>query len=341
MPELLIGTYPAAGFGTPAGVGEGIWRVTLNPATGELSDPRQAAVTPAPSFLCRGPRDDVVYSVSETAEGGVSAWRLSDSAAVPLGTCSTAGADPCHVHYLSAIDSLVVTNYTGGSLAVVPVADDGSLPSAEPTQVFALTGSGPDPDRQEAPHAHQSLLSPDARWLLVNDLGSDTIWRFAVDPASRSLIPDDAAATLPPGTGPRHAAFSADGTVLAVLGELDGRLHALRWDAAEGTASPGQVVEACPGATAALAHIERADDRLFVGCRGADVVTRFLLDDGTPHHEATLPLPGGNPRHHRVVGDWLVVALQGSHEVVALGSDGARRGGASIPSPACILPVVD
>ena len=99
---------------------------TLNPATGELSDPRQAAVTPAPSFLCRGPRDDVVYSVSETAEGGVSAWRLSDSAAVPLGTCSTAGADPCHVHALSAIDSLVVTNYTGGSLAVVPVAGVGA-----------------------------------------------------------------------------------------------------------------------------------------------------------------------------------------------------------------------
>jgi 6-phosphogluconolactonase (cycloisomerase 2 family) len=341
LPELLIGTYPAAGFGTPAGVGEGIWRVTLDEAAGELRDPRQVAVTPAPSFLCRGPREDVVYSVSEVADGSVSAWRWVAGALKPWGTCATAGADPCHVRYLPAIGSLVVANYTGGSVAVVPVADDGSLPSPIPAAVFALAGSGPDAERQEGPHAHQSLPSPDGRWLLVNNLGSDTVWRFAVDEASRSLRPDGAAATLPPGTGPRHAAFSEDGAVLAVLGELDGRLHVLRWDAATGTARPGHVVDACPGATAALAHVERAADRLFVGCRGADIVTEFVLGaDGTVLFAAAHPLPGANPRHHRVVGDRLVVALQQSHEVVVLGHDGTPRSRAPIPSPACILPPV-
>ena len=340
MPEtLLIGTYPAAGFGTPAGAGEGLWRLTLDLATGELSDPRQVATTPAPSFACRGAGGDTVYSVSETTGGTVSGWRLLDGAAEPLGTCSTAGADPCHVRHLPEIGSLVVTNYASGSVAVVPVADDGALRSAEPAQVFALTGSGPDRDRQEGSHAHQSLPSPDGRWLLVTDLGGDTVWRFAVDRASRRLVLDGAAATLPPGTGPRHAAFSADGSVLAVLGELDGRLHALRWDPAAGSALPGHAVAACPGAASALAHVERAGDRLLVGCRGADAVTGFTLaPDGSACHDATYPLPGRNPRHHRVVGDWLVVALQQSHRVVALDRDGTTRGSAPIPSPACILP---
>ena len=116
-------------------------------------------------------------------------------------------------------------------------------------------------------------------------------------------------------------------------------LWRLTLDLATGELSDPRQVAACPGAASALAHVERAGDRLLVGCRGADAVTGFTLaPDGSACHDATYPLPGRNPRHHRVVGDWLVVALQQSHRVVALDRDGTTRGSAPIPSPACIRP---
>lgn len=340
MQTLFIGTYPAAGFGTPAGVGEGIWRVTLT-GDGELRDARQVAATPAPSFLCAGPSPDVIYAVNECPNGTVTAWRRNRDRLVAAGEASTGGSDPCHLRYVDALGALVATNYSSGSVAVIPVGRDGGLPSAAPTQVMAFEGSGPVAERQAGPHAHQSVPTPDGRFLLVNDLGSDTVWRSAID--GGALRFDGTAGALPAGAGPRHGAFlPTEPPVYVVAGELDDNLYALEWDAASGVLTPLSAVPGARRGGAVMSHVEAVGDRVLVGCRGSDVVSRFALDAGRLHPDGEFPLStGGFARHHRVVGESVVVALQRTHEIVVLGPDGARREGASIPSPACILPTVE
>ncbi|MFT3886920.1 MAG: beta-propeller fold lactonase family protein [Arachnia sp.] len=335
MTTLLIGTYPAAGAGTPAGLGEGIWRVDLD-GTGAFGEPSQVAATPAPSFLCTGPAEGVVYAANECTDGAVTAWRWAGDVLVPHGATSTGGADPCHIRYVEALRAIVATNYSSGSVAVIRVSPDGSLPDAAPAQVVALHGSGPDAARQEGPHAHQSVPSPDGRFLLVNDLGSDTVWRFSVGDGGLAL--DGAAAVLPAGTGPRHGAFSADGSLYLVAGELDDTVHVLGWDAHGGTLAPLGTLPADPSGSAVVSHVEVVGDVLTVACRGTDAVTRFAVRGDGALPLPAFPLPaGGFARHHLTQGERIVVALQRGHEIVVLGPEGAVVSRARIPSPACVL----
>src|SRR5450756_3172872 len=78
---LWIGTYPAAGTGTPAGLGEGIWRVDLDVASGRWGIAELVAVTPAPSFVAVHPSGGVLYAVGELTQGTVTAFAVPDASA--------------------------------------------------------------------------------------------------------------------------------------------------------------------------------------------------------------------------------------------------------------------
>ncbi len=332
---LWVGTYPADG--AAPGSGEGIWRVTLDPYTGALSDALQVAVTHAPSFLAWGPRG-LLYATNEDVAGGLSVWRPTPGSLDLVGKASTGGAGPCHVWVDDAAGTALVANYSAGSLAVVRLAADGLPAAGAPHQVFAFEGSGPHPARQAGPHSH--FVLPAGEHVLVTDLGADVVRRFGRDPDGR-LVEDGIAVRLPAGAGPRHAAFSADGAWLYVVGELDGLLHTIAWDA---PSASGRVVASCrvdPAASegAKPAHLVLAGDTLTVGVRGTDsIVSHRVGADGLPVFAGRVALPGSLPRHHAVVGGWLVVAQQRRGGVVAMTPDGVVTGEAGIGSAACILP---
>ncbi|MCA0293835.1 MAG: lactonase family protein [Actinobacteria bacterium] len=336
---LWIGTYPVAGQGAQTGSGEGIWRTLLDLDTGTLSDTRQAAITPAPSYLAWGP-GGVLYAVNEELDGGLTAWRRNAGSLEPLGHSATQGTHPCHLHVHAETSTVVVTNYSSGSVAVIRL-DANGVPEEGAPHLLRFEGSGPHPDRQESSHPHYVVSVPDQPYLLVSDLGADCVRRLRPAPHRELLADDGVAVRLPAGAGPRHAAFSADGRWLYLVGELDGRVHTISWDAATGT---GQVVASVPAepgwsGPAHLAHIASADGRLWIGGRDhGRILTHRIGDDGLPRYAGDLPLPGRWPRHHALVGDWLVVAQQEGGGVAALDRDGAVRGTAEVPSPACILP---
>ncbi|GIG27735.1 lactonase family protein [Cellulomonas marina] len=379
---LWLGSYPAAGAGTPVGRGEGIWRAVLDPADGSLTALGADGVpgaegpvvaTPAPSFLALHPGVDVLYAVGEAAEGTVTAFAVEGHALRPLSTVAAGGADPCHLLVVEheGAHALLVATYTGGTLAVLPLADDGRfapavLAAGGPTQVHGTTGSGPRADRQEAPHAHFVARAPGGAVLAV-DLGTDTLRRFRVRRGAEGLVvdPDGTAAVLPPGTGPRHLAVTPDGACLLVVGELDGRLHVLAWDAATSTgrllgdvplvgdAVPTGVPSGVPGGAPGGAapdplpsHVTLVDGTLTVGVRGAGPALGRGPDDVLVHRRVdaagdaaaaallaapawTTALPGAWPRHHAVLAGWTVVALQHADAVVAVRPGGA--GGADAP----------
>lgn len=338
---LWIGTYPSSGVATSTGGGEGIWRVELDPSTGTLSEARQVATTPAPSFLAWSRTGDLLYAVNEEVEGHLTAWRPAAGSLEWAGTSSTGGSHPCHLHIDRASRTALVANYTSGSLAVIRLDAEGVPAATEPQQLFRFDGRGPHPVRQRGPHAHYVLPCPVGGHVLVTDLGTDLVRRFRVDRDGHRLIPDGIAAHLPPGAGPRHAVFSPDGRWLYVLGELDGRLHTLAWDADSASGRLTSSAPAQPDASqeAYPAHLVLEQGQLQIGVRGVDLIATHRIDgDGTPAPTGSVDLPGSWPRHHTIVDGWLVVALQKGGGVVAMDPCGEVAGAAPIPSPACILP---
>ncbi|MFI2753114.1 lactonase family protein [Cellulomonas sp. P22] len=345
---LWVGTYPVAGADAPAGAGEGIWHVRLDPRTGALEG-EQVVTSPAPSFLAVHPTGTVLYAAGEQSDGTVSAFAIRGDRLEHRATVSSGGASPCHLLLADDARTLYVANYTSGTLGVLPLDTDG-LPTAAasgeggPAQVFDHTGSGPRTDRQESPHAHFVALAPGGTHLLVVDLGTDELRRYRVG-ADGLLTADGVAAHLPPGTGPRHLAFSRDGRHVYVVGELDVALHVLAWDAARAEGAGVQVVPLAPGHTGARAalpsHVVLDGDRLLVGVREADVLVELAVrPDGLVETvpDGTTPLPGRWPRHLEVVDGWTVVAEQVSGDLATLP---AGRGGAAhvmaLPSPACVV----
>ncbi|WP_407344640.1 lactonase family protein [Pengzhenrongella phosphoraccumulans] len=372
---VWIGTYPAAGAGSLAGLGEGIWRVELGDlvagAVGPSVGATLAVTTPAPSFLAAHPSGRVLYAVGEQAAGTVTAFAAgSDGRLGALSVVSSGGADPCHLLLAPDARTLYVTNYSSGSVGVLPLDADGAFTRATivaggPVQVLAHTGSGPDPERQEAPHAHSAAFAPGGRHLLVADLGTDELRRYRVLPDG-SLEPDGVAATLPPGTGPRHLVAIADDAGrlpdgrIYLVGELDSTVRVLRWDGATATATLLQTLPATttrattepPSVTqppSLPAHLVLDADRLLVSIRGADVISTFAVDprSGLLTAAGEVPTDGAWPRHFALLDGVCLVAHQHSGTVGTLvprGADGQRRPGDraavvhQIPAPACILP---
>lgn len=149
-----------------------------------------------------------------TLPDGLSGVVTPDSL-VKAGEFRTLGRHSCHISLLSS--QAVVCNYTSGTLTLIDLDEEG-IPSGDPC-VVCFDGSGPDPVRQTSPHIHSSWITPDGQAIVVADLGSDRIYRFAVtdgkvDVSSRQNF------LLPAGCGPRHCAFNSAGSRLYVATEL-------------------------------------------------------------------------------------------------------------------------
>jgi 6-phosphogluconolactonase (cycloisomerase 2 family) len=324
---LWIGTYPPAGIGTPPGQGEGIYRVDLDLATGALGEPRRVVEAPAPSFVVRRQGGAVLYATDESEAGRVAAFRVHDEGLEPLGTASSGGTYPCHLALDG--DRLYVANYGDGALGVLPLAPSGAFASDEP-QVLRHAGSGPVEDRQGGPHAHFVALAPGGNVLVV-DLGTDEVRRYAR--TADGLEPAGIAATLPPGTGPRHLVFDtvSDGRDVAyVTGELDATVHVLAWDPVTDTGELVQTLAAL-GATPPARHfaadsVHRAADAAPNHRSGGDADLRAAWA------EATEP----SPSHLALDGRELVVGVRGPEVLArfAPAGDGLLTHRADLPLPA-------
>lgn len=328
--QLWIGGFPVPGQN------EGIWRVTLDPATGELSGATLAIETPAPAFLALHPDGHALYAVSEVVDGAVSAF-ATDSLA-PRGTRSTAGAHPCHV--VATADALHISNYSSGGFTTVSLGADGAL--AGDPQPHDHAGTGPDPERQGGPHAHFSGPVGDEVW--VADLGTDELRRYR--PTGDGVEPAGIAAVLPAGSGPRHFRTLPGAVVVAT--ELDSGVCILEpGDPYRVTGRhDATAVPAPAGGRNYPSHIALNDDGslLFVAVRGADVIATFAVDGTRLTHLADTPTGGAWPRHFAVIGDLVVVANQNSSDLAVLRIDAATGRGALLgvypqPSPGCVLPV--
>ena len=278
MTLVYVGTY------TKHGTSEGIYVYELDPATGALRLVQTVAGVADPAYLALGPGGRMVYAVNEQGEdGGVSSFKIDPGGQLTfVNRVASHGADPAHLSVDPSGRWLLVANYTGGTVAAVPIKDDGSLDEA--SDVVHHTGRGPNADRQEGPHPHMIVTAPAGGFVLVPDLGADRVVAYHLDHGTGRLVPEpEAGGRLPPGAGPRHLAFGADGQNAYVLGELDSTLNAFAYDADSGRLSQTQVVRTLPhvssGTNTTAALVVAPSGRfVYASNRGHNSVATFAID---------------------------------------------------------------
>jgi 6-phosphogluconolactonase len=304
-----VGTYTGSGSG-------GIYRFELDPASGAFTDPVLAGESENPSFLALHPGGHVLYAVNEfgtfggAATGAVSAFAIDGATGIltGLGQQASGGADPCYVSVDRGGRNVLVASYTGGSVAVLPIGSDGRLQPA--SAVRRQVGSGPDKARQDGAHAHAIVLDTAERFALAADLGADQVFIYRFNGAAGTLEPNDpAAATLEPGSGPRHLAWHPSGKHLYAINELRSTVTAFRYDSARGALEPFQTLTTLPagfsGPNTAAEVMVSPDGRFRLGCAHPGGA-RF---DGWPNAQALRDRSLGALASRREPGLWFDRAL--------------------------------
>ncbi len=331
---ILIGTY-TRDQGEPAS--RGIYRAIFDQTSGKFSELTLAAEADNPSFLAIHPGGMFVYAVLESNEfdghpgGGVMAFSWDrTSGALRLLNQQPVGANaPCHLAVDATGTTLIVANYGGGSVSVFPVSPDGSL--GERSDFHQHSGSGPNADRQTAPHAHGITISPDNRFVMVTDLGIDQLKIYRLDASNARLLPAEPSfVPLRPGSGPRHFSYSPDGLHGYCVNELDNTVTPFAWDADEPTIKLLQPVSTLPPDwdgknTTAEVAVHPGGQFVVASNRGHDSLAVFRRDSSTGllTQLSITPCGGQQPRSFAFSpdGKWIVVANQGSDSLVSFAFD--------------------
>ncbi|MFZ0961576.1 MAG: lactonase family protein [Terriglobia bacterium] len=327
---VYVGTYTGP-------QSRGIYLFKLSTATGELTPLGLAAKANDPSFLAIHPNHKYLYAVNEIANyggqrsGSVSAFSIDPKTGKLslLNEVISGGPGPCHVSIDHTGKYVFVANYDVGSVAAFPILADGRLGKA--TAFLPHTGHSVNPQRQEGPHGHSIYASPDNRFVLSADLGTDQVYVYRFDATRGTLTPNDPpSAAVPPGTGPRHIAFSANGTFVYVIEEMGSSLTTFSYDAARGVLHPLKTISTLPSdfkgsSTCAELELHPNGKFLYGSNRGHDSITVFALDpaSGLPAPIEYVKTQGRTPRNFAIdpTGSYLIAANQDSNTLAVFRID--------------------
>lgn len=307
----FVGTFssplrdvPATQVDLPPGNGRGIHIFRVDRATGAMTPAGVHEMGTSPSCLALNAAGTRLYSANETDRGGddrqgtVSAFAIdgADGHLTPLNTVRSGGAGPTYVSVHPSGRSLLVANYFGGSVAVLPILPDGRLGDASdvkadagaigPTRAtnappgsFAVSG-------HDRAHAHMIRADAAGRFVLHADLGLDRIFVWKFDAEAGALAPNEPhAVALPPGDGPRHFDFHPNGRWLYSLQEEASTIARFDFDAATGRLAPRQTISTLPpgfaGSSFGSEILVSADGRhVYAGNRLHDSIASFAVGRG-------------------------------------------------------------
>ena len=340
------------GTDTSKGISQGIYQSRFDPATGHLTQPVLAAVTTQPSYLALSPPRNghrVIYAVNEKSDNSSSVTTFSldpkTGSMREIGQVSSGGAGPCYISVDQTGHAAFVADYAGSAVASFQVREDGTL--SPPVDKINYKGNpafgkpGPNAARQDAPHPHSATISPDNRFLVVNDLGSDAISLFSINTQTAHLTMTDQHlfSNGRAGSGPRHVAFHPNGRWVYGINELDSTIDHYLWTTTHGDPPQALLVNTnapvktiAPGFaadknTAAEVAISLDGAYLYASNRGEDSLVVFAISakDGALSFVQRIGCGGKTPRHFTLdaTGSWLLCGNQNSASVTVFHRDAA------------------
>lgn len=249
----------------PPGNGQGIHLFEVNRQTGALSPAGVVKMGTSPSALAFNADKTRLYSANETERigdneaGSVSAFAINPNTGqlTLLNSVSSEGKGPAHLSVHPSGKFVLVANYFGGSVAVLPILENGSLGNASDVKVdkgkigptkatnappgsFAISG-------HDQPHAHMIETDPSGKFVLHADLGLDQILIWTFDSQAGKLTPNDPhTVSLPPGDGPRHFYFHPNGRWFYSLQEEGSNIALFDYDSVNGRLAARQTISTLP-----------------------------------------------------------------------------------------------
>ena len=351
---VYIGTYTSGKSRS-----EGIYVYKMNPSSGELKPYLTVAGVAEPSFLALDAKRKYLYAVNETVDyegqpsGAVSAFAIDEKTGNLrfLNRQPSRGGAPCHLSVSNDGRYVLVANYVGGNVAVLPVEKDGRLGAA--LDVEQHRGTGPNKERQEAAHAHSVILDRANRFAFVNDLGIDRLMIYRFDAKTGKLEANDAQPfyQTKPGAGPRHFKFHPNGKLAFIINELDSTVTSLAYDDKRGALGEIQTVTTLPAGfaganTTADVHVSPDGRYLYGSNRGHDSLAVFGIDEKSGKLAAVghVSTEGKTPRNFALdpTGRFLLAANQNSDSIVVFRRDQATGQlqptgfKAQAPAPVCL-----
>ncbi len=336
--QLLVGSYTA-------GQSQGIYRLNFDSATGQINPkPLQVIQSENPSWLTLSRDQRRLFVVNENGPGQadpvgrVSCYAIdSKSHALSLiNQVRSLGNEPTHSSLSADASHLFVSNYSvaedpGGTLAVLPVSADGTLKPV--VQMSSHPASLVNAERQMSAHVHSTVPSPDGKYVFSNDLGADKVFVYRFDPKANRELPltpaTPAFVQLPPGSGPRHLLFSADGKHAWLTMEMSAQVAV--FDYHDGQLEQTQMVDLAAGQpvtdkAAAALHASADGKFLYVSNRGtANQLLVFAIDPASGHLKELQrrAVEGDHPREFSLdpSGRFLLIANQKSNQIVVVERD--------------------
>jgi 6-phosphogluconolactonase len=324
--------------------------------TGKLRLVHRTTDVENPFFLAVSPNHKFLYSIHAKEFGGkdpeqVAAYEIAGqgSQLKLLNRQSAMGTAACYLDVDATGKTVLVANYSSGSVAALPVNEDGSLGKAASFMQHA--GSSTDPARQTGPHAHCIVVSPDNRFACSADLGLDKVLVYRLDAAHAKLTPNRPPfVRTPPGAGPRHLTFHPNGKRVYVINELGNSVTFFEYDTDAGTLSAKQTISTVPKDFAGKSYCADVkitpDGRFLYGTnRGHDSIAAYRIgDDGRLTLLAIEPSLGQGPQNLAIAADGklLLCANMPGNNVAVFRIDQSTGGLTSVgppvsmPSPSCI-----
>ncbi|HCB0569908.1 TPA: lactonase family protein [Klebsiella quasipneumoniae subsp. similipneumoniae] len=325
-----------AWIGTYNPNGEGLYRFTVDGQTGALRDKALVSSLANVAQLTVSRDGKTLYAASEVEKGVVQAWRIERNGELTaLNQVASGGAGPVYLSLTPNGKQLLVANYVSGSIAVLPVKEDGSLgeavdrhqdegPAGAERPGAAVEGSFAISDHN-GPHAHMIAADPSGKFVYSTDLGLDRIYQYRLDSASGKLTPNDPPfiAASSPGAGPRHFVFTPKGDGLWLINEEASTLTFYHLDQQSGLLREGKTVSALPKeykGTSFAAGLALSNDgkQLYVANRLHNSIAHFTVQaDGRLSHQEDIWTRGDYPRTLTLdtQGQWLYVMNQRSDNI--------------------------
>lgn len=276
--KIMLGTYTKR-------ESKGIYSIELDTINKKLTDLHEEVHIESPTYLAGNEDYSLLFSIakSEDGKGGIKSYKKDseNDAYTEVGQSFEEGAPPCYIAYDKDRNLVYTANYHKGEVCVYQTSDEGDL-----SFVDKHTHSGKSVhENQKSPHAHYFDLTPDKKFLIACDLGTDEVVLYTLDQENKLTVSD--VISVAPGTGPRHVVFHPNNEFAYVFGELSSDVLVFNYNNENGTLSPIQTISSIPkdhttfNGGAAI-RVSSDGNFLYASNRGHDsIVTYKIAEDGT------------------------------------------------------------